>query len=122
MKTTNVSWDDFDKAMVRLVKKIKDKGIKPVGIFGIPRGGLFIAVRLSHLLGGIPITHIPTQPNIIVCDEIVDCGKTMAFFIRNNPDAVTACWHLREGSICMPDLYAEKVKHKKWINYPWERK
>ena len=44
----NFSWKSFDSAVKLAVSKYKDQ--KFVGVYGIPRGGLCLAVALSHHL------------------------------------------------------------------------
>ena len=125
MKKEKVSWEDFDKASESLAKKIihyeGETGNNFIGIYAIPRGGYCLGVKLSHLLG-IPLTHIFYQEKILIVDEICDNGKTLYFHMKNNYDSVkSVVWHLRSGSIVKPDFFAEKIAHKKWISYPWER-
>ena len=49
-KITNYTWNDFDKDIDILVKKIKDSKVNFNIICGIIRGGLPIATALSHKL------------------------------------------------------------------------
>jgi len=120
-----MTWEDFDKASEVLAKMItrweKDHKHDFKGIYCIPRGGYCLGVKLSHITG-IPLSHIHYQPDILIVDEICDKGKTLYFHMKHNfPTVKSAVWHLRSGSIYKPDFVAEKISHKKFIVYPWER-
>ena len=43
-----LSWQQFDDAVARLAERFEDESIH--GIYGIPRGGLCLAVALSHAM------------------------------------------------------------------------
>jgi len=90
-------------------------GFKPTSIFGIPRGGLIIAVKLSHLLG-VPLTLI--QPlkdnNCLVVDDVADTGATLEKFKNYK----TATLHYKPWSSVKPTYYVEETTD--WIIYPWE--
>lgn len=69
----NFSWFDFDKGIEYAYSKYKNK--KFIGVYGIPRGGLCLAVKLSHYLK-IPLLDLP-QDNCLIVDDIYDSGKTL---------------------------------------------
>ena len=70
-----LTWDDIDKSVDKLCDKV-DKDV--TGVFGIPRGGLIIAVMVSHKL------NIPYHEELrnlygskfLLVDDIADTGKT----------------------------------------------
>ena len=45
---TELSWIDFDELYSKLINNIYNSGFQPNFIIGIPRGGLPLAVCLSH--------------------------------------------------------------------------
>ncbi|MCK9544831.1 MAG: hypothetical protein M0R03_22690, partial [Novosphingobium sp.] len=64
---------DFDDACYRLASDIKLRGIKYQAIYGVPRGGVAIAIRLSSLLD-LPIVDeysTTSKEKILVVDDIV---------------------------------------------------
>ena len=67
------SWNRFDSAIKKAVSLYKGK--KFAGVYGIPRGGLCLAVTLSHFLD-IPLLDLP-QDNCLIVDDIYDSGKTL---------------------------------------------
>ena len=126
---------------------------QPTLVVGLARGGLIPAVRVSHLLN-LPFAalsysspkgmgdnvesgnttslvevlsywkHLECK-NVIIVDDIVDSGHTMAFvakmFAKNEWNVVTACLHLRETSVFTPTFAWQTItKDDPWIVYPWE--
>ena len=112
-----ISWEEFDNLCYELANKIQASGKKYKSLTGIARGGLIVAVRLSHILG------IPLVSNgELLVDDICDSGQTLKFRLRlkgngNNKD--TATLHFRDGAIIEPTHWVKK-KEDKWIVYPWE--
>ena len=43
-------WRQFEKDTKKIVKRIEKAGLNFKGVYGIPRGGLPLATKLSHLL------------------------------------------------------------------------
>ena len=54
-----LKWKDFDSCINVVSNKYRDKSLK--GVYGIPRGGLCIAVAISHALE-IPLLNKPIPP------------------------------------------------------------
>ena len=113
-----MTWARFDKATRRLADYIID--LKKRGdiksIYGIPRGGLVVAVRLSHMLD-LPMILNPLeiQPHTLVVDDIADSGKTLKKF----KGRVIATLYYNEKSAVIPNYWIFKKKHR-WIDFPWE--
>ncbi len=122
-----ISYEGYGLLMNQLVKKIKSskeyESIKYV--YGIIRGGLPIAVHLSHYLG-VPLfeqnlfsleTIFTINPsNILIVDDICDTGRTLEKY----KDFKTATLFYKERASVMPDFYVEVVE--KWQIFPWERR
>lgn len=105
----HISWKDIH-LMVELLYKTIPKTYN--SIYGIPRGGLILAVILSHL-SSKPITFVPRKDTLII-DDICDKGITLSKF--NN--YVTATLHYKSNQIMKPTYFIEETKD--WIVYPWE--
>ena len=88
----------------------------------MPRGGLPIAVSLSHRLH-LPLLmdyydrKIVTDKKILVVDDIADTGHTLKDF--ENKHNIIWTFHYHEQSIIEPDYWIHK-KDDDWIVYPWE--
>ena len=71
--TTYFTWSDFDKSVLHIANKCKSLELS--GIYGVPRGGLCLAVALSHKLK-IKLISEPTKHSLIV-DDVYETGITL---------------------------------------------
>ena len=116
-----VKWEDLDTFVNILVDDIKSKKLTFTGVYGLPRGGLVIAVLLSHKLN-IPLLLAPCN-NCIIVDDIADSGKSLCHFTENDTQfnkyyISTMFYHPR--SIVKPNFYLYE-KDDKWVIFPWEK-
>jgi hypoxanthine phosphoribosyltransferase len=119
--TLCISWERFEQLIRELASTIKDSNIHINGIYGIPRGGLIIAVRLSHLLN-IPLRPY-NLPNTLIVDDICDSGKTLHFHsVRNSFKYFYASLFKRHNSSFNPNFVGKILDHDSWIEFPWESK
>ena len=70
------TWSEFDKSVEYIANNCKN--LKLSGIYGVPRGGLCLAVALSHKLK-IKLISEPTKNSLIV-DDIYETGITLNTF------------------------------------------
>lgn len=97
---------EFEERVRNIAEKIKSNdNIKD--IFGIPRGGLIPAIRLSHLTG-LPITPNPKSDTTAIIDDCIDSGATKHSFSKF------------EHFYVLIDKKYEKIKE--WIIFWWENK
>jgi len=119
-----ISWEQYQHAIDKLVWYYKKSTRIPEcgAVYGLPRGGLPIAVSLSHKLG-LPLLmnyydrKIVTEKNILVVDDIADTGNTLKDF--DNEHNILFTIHYHSQSITKPDFWMWDKKDK-WIVYPWE--
>jgi uncharacterized protein len=117
MKKKNITWNVFETMLNELARKIKKSNIKFDGVYGIPRGGLPIAVCLSHKLD-IPLLVKPTK-NALIVDDISDNGNNLNSFKNNN----IATLFVTDWTITKPKFWVKKKLNKEeWIIFPWEKK
>ncbi len=129
VKTIIFTWKDFQEAVEVIVNglrkvdrerrgySIEELGLSFKsfdGIYGIPRGGLVLAVCLSHRLD-LPLRDSVNDRTIVV-DDIADTGETL-FPYRDN---LIATIHWVEGSKVKPKVYALEKTRGEWVRYPWE--
>jgi len=108
-----ISWEDVDVAITEIAIWLQTRShIK--NIYGIPRGGLVLAVMLSHATN-LPLTFKPNRYETLIVDDIADTGKTLAPY----KDFTIVTLHYHKQSVVIPDL-GLKEKKKAWIVYPWE--
>ena len=107
------TWQEFDKSVEYIANKCKN--LEFAGIYGIPRGGLCLAVALSHKLK-VKLISEPINNSLIV-DDVYETGFTLnplrkvegaMFFVLVSKKEPT-WWN------------AVNISQKKeWIIFPWE--
>jgi hypoxanthine phosphoribosyltransferase len=118
------SWEDYDYAIKCIVEYYESQNLDCGAVYGLPRGGLPIAVSLSHRLN-LPLLmnyydrKIVTDKKILVVDDIADTGETLKGFDTNKN--IICTFHHTEESIVLPE-FSVFNKNDKWIVYPWETK
>ena len=115
-----VSWEDIDKYLDGVVEDVKKRGLKPSGVYGVPRGGLIFATMLSYKMD-IPLL-LNAAKDCIIIDDIADSGRTLIHFTKNDTQfhkfyITTMYYH--ERSMVKPDYYMFEKKDN-WIVYPYE--
>lgn len=115
-----VTWDEVEDYIDHVVEYINMNKLNISGIYGIPRGGLILAVLLSHRLNK-PLLLAPTD-NCIIIDDIADSGRTLLHYTYNdtqfNKYFITTIYY-HERSLVKPDFHLYN-KEDKWIVFPWE--
>jgi hypoxanthine phosphoribosyltransferase len=111
------SWTDFDLAVAKLLARIDRKA---EWIYGVPRGGLALAVALSHAMD-IPLIMQPTNGMILV-DDIADSGKTIRYFRDRFAISQVVTWFHRIGCPEPVDYAAETIDIGLWVVFPWEQR
>ena len=108
-----LSWPDFDQAVELIAQSVGDRRLN--GIHGIPRGGLVLAVALSHRLE-LPLLPEP-QPGCLVVDDVYETGRTLAPY-RQLAEAELVVWI----SKAEPQWWraVELSPKAEWIVFPWE--
>jgi hypoxanthine phosphoribosyltransferase len=122
-----LTYADLENAVAALGRPlaaylVKDSGLKWV-ITGEPRGGLPLAVALSHKLGVDFLSQegIPEQYSVLWIDDILDSGRTLeAARLRysHHSRLVLAVWVTKKPNEPVHSVLA--VDPKTWIVFPWE--
>jgi len=121
-KKKQITYSEYEKIIEVLIKKTKKVFEKELnskkinGVYGLPRGGLPIAVQFSHHLE-LPLFITPKEGCLIV-DDISDSGKALKEFSGKYPIVTIFC---KEKSITIPNVYYKLVTEKDWIVFPWEK-
>ena len=107
------TWSEFDKSVEYIANKCKF--LEFSGIYGVPRGGLCLAVALSHKLK-INLISEPKKNSLIV-DDIYETGLTLTTF----KDIEGAMFFVLFSKI-EPTWWNTVFISKKsqWIVFPWE--
>lgn len=124
-----LTWDAFDEAVQAATAEFKNSAWVTdgncSGIYGIPRGGLILAVALSHHLE-LPLLLQP-QKRCIIVDDVIETGVTFHNLLDHcnkemgisDNDLAAWCWISKN-----PEL--GKAGHHKyvdpdvWVVLPWE--
>ena len=115
-----MSWNRFETSIRQLARKIKISEVKISTIYGNPRGGLIIAVRLSHLLNVPLITDVQKADfDTLFVDDIVDTGSQMKEYAQTFK--VASLW-LNPHASFVPDFFMLIKPYDSWIVFPWEKK
>ena len=111
--TRYFSWSEFDKSVEEIADKCRFKEFS--GIYGVPRGGLCLAVALSHKLK-IKLISKPKKYSLIV-DDVYETGLTLTTF----KDIEGAEFFVLFSKI-KPTWWNTVFISKKsqWIVFPWE--
>ena len=122
-----ISWEIFGQMTETLMDDINNSGKEFDGVFGIPRGGLAIALVATQRLGGkrgLPMLLNVTSDSLIV-DDISDEGGTLLRYTskyeHRDKGPKSACLFSSDWTTAVPDWYIDKKTDKgQWIVYPWE--
>ena len=107
------TWTEFDKSVEHIASKCNF--LEFSGIYGVPRGGLCLAVALSHKLK-INLISKPIKNSLIV-DDVYETGITL----NNFKDIEGAKFFVLFSKI-KPTWWNSVFISKKneWIVFPWE--
>ena len=109
-----LSWLDFDLAVLSLVEQLSSAAFK--GVYGVPRGGLCLAVALSHALEQ-PLLAEP-QPDALIVDDIYETGRTLQALRLQFPRALFVVWVSKSPPVWWHA--AVVVNSPDWMLFPWE--
>jgi hypoxanthine phosphoribosyltransferase len=119
------TWGQFDLAVVDLAKFIMTRPHwERRWIWGVPRGGLPLAVALSHKTG-IPLI-LEMREGAVIADDIYDSGQTIQGLWGKFPGSSVVCWlHRLDLATAFAQLPSNYKSHaligpKIWAIFPWE--
>lgn len=122
-----ITYEQYSSLIGNLVKQIKDYQSRENSIkylCGIPRGGLPIAVHLSHYLDIPMVEQLENwdcdfnEKELLIVDDIADTGIT---FGRLKKKFLTATLFYKPRSAIIPNFYVQKVPNNLWVVFPWEK-
>ena len=117
MNKIYLSWIEFGLMIKDLTNRIKKSRFKFDGVYGIPRGGIILAICLSHSLK-LPLLLDNRTPETLIVDDISDTGETLKFYKDSKK---TACLYKTLWTKVVPDWNCEmKLNKNDWIVFPWE--
>ena len=120
------NWDNFDNDIGEIKTKFKEDNYQPKAVFGIPKGGLPLAVKISNLFD-IPLfvdlieanKKFENKKDILIVDDISDSGKTFKK-IKYREYYTTLAIFIRYNTSYVPNYYLRKIDDDSWIVFGWE--
>ena len=131
----------------RLARQIQADHFYPDVVIAIARGGFVPArllcdyldiynltcIRIAHYTGtdstgqarlSIPLNIDIRGMSVLLVDDVDDTGDTLQLALTHlhsfSPAVIrVAVLHHKTVASVVPDYYAEKVTHWRWITYPW---
>ena len=107
------TWSEFDKSVEYIAKECKF--LEFSGIYGVPRGGLCLAVALSHKLK-INLISEPIKNSLIV-DDVYETGITLNTFRDIEGAMFFVLFSKTKPKWWNTVIISEKSE---WIVFPWE--
>src|SRR3990167_4454373 len=97
------TWEQFNKAVKLLADNLKPVSKFAKNIYGLPRGGLILAVALSHQLD-LPLLFDKKKINkeTIIVDDISDSGQTLTKLLKGKEYLRTVTLITKSKSIFQP--------------------
>lgn len=125
IKYYNYKWEEFNIDCLDIVKKIKKNKWDIKYVYGPPRGGCCLAVKLSHMLGAkyLPTLskHVHIESQTLVCEDVSDTGKTLTKLFNTKRKYKSVTLFIKPQTNFIPDIYCREVENNIWITYPWEK-
>lgn len=152
MEKRFVDYTQYHALIDRVLANIQQTDFHPDVVLGVARGGLMLADGLSRGLK-IPMAVLvassyreeagtrqgqlrisssvaslgPLQGRVLVADDLVDSGRTLASLIQHlrvaHPGITdvrsAVIWH-KHSATFQPDFFAETLDHDLWIVQPFE--
>ena len=113
--TRYFTWSEFDKSVNYIAEQCKFWKLS--GIYGVPRGGLCLAVALSHKLN-VQIIERPLKNSLIV-DDVFETGLTLNNF-KNIEGANFFVLFSKKEPIWWNTVNLSQKQE--WVVFPWENK
>ncbi len=136
-----LSWAGVEALAQRVA--LAAKAFQPTAILAITRGGLVPATMIGHHLNlrrieticassygeshqqeglslGTPPTFAATD-RVLIVDDLIDTGHTLAAVAALYPDAKTAVL-LNKHRTQTADFTGERARADAWVVFPWEPK
>ena len=113
--TRYFTWNEFDKSVSFISTQCKSFNLS--GIYGVPRGGLCLAVALSHKLN-IKVFEKPIKNSLIV-DDVFETGITLDKFKKIEGVKFFVLFSKKEPIWWNTVNLSTK---EEWIVFPWENK
>lgn len=118
-----ITWERVEDFIDEVVALFQEGEV--TGVYGLPRGGLVLAVMISHRLD-IPLLTAPADGCIIV-DDICDSGESLLHYYKQTSLEPKSSYNIvtmfyKENNLGVSPNYHWGYKKDNWIVFPWEGK
>jgi len=116
------TWKEFNEDIKNTVKTLLTDEFKHINkVYGIPKGGLIIAVALANHIPKLIYVHSlnDIDENTLIVDDISDSGETL-LRIPNIRKYKTMCLFCKEKTRYQPTFWWNCCIHNEWVCFPWE--
>lgn len=110
---------EFKEDVYTLTGLIKPKSKNISSVYGIPRGGIPLALELSRLLEIPIVDESSITKTTLIVDDLVDSGLTLKPWMENKH--ITATIHVKDCSEIKPNFFVDLKPAGQWIEYWWEK-
>lgn len=112
----HVTWQEVEQQADRIADNWRSRGIGSV--YGIPQGGVPLAVMVAHRLG-VPLIQEPALGMFtLIVDDLIDSGRTMRRYFDANHRYIDAGFRKPHS----PKHLAPQARTiDDWIAFPWEK-
>lgn len=107
----NYTWNDVTQFIDTLILDMKDVSC----IYGVPRGGLILALILSYH-SGLPIVSHPCPGCLVVEDACTTGASLLPYYKRYK----IACMYAKRDSPISIDYVYETDAKWKGVKFPWQ--
>ena len=108
-----LNWNEFNSCINSITNSCR--GNQFSGVYGFPRGGLCLAVALSHSMN---ITFLDElRPGCLVVDDVYETGKTMSK-VLDIPNTTTFVWYSKAKPKWWNSI--KRASPNDWLVFPWE--
>jgi len=143
-----VGWDEVQRLVLALARRLRADGFSPDIIVAIGRGGWVPGRLLSDYLDNPNLTDLKVEhyrgtekqavariryplrakvagQQVLVVDDVTDTGDSFAVALehirdRGDPSELrTLALHHKRVSPYVPDYFGKEVAEWRWIIYPW---
>lgn len=113
MQKVEVSWQQFTEMTDKVIDHLSKNAIQFDSVHGVPRGGVALAIALSHHFKVPCVKEV--GPGTLIVDDIADSGKTLERFKDHKLKVV-----LFKKKTCPAEVLFAAEETEAWIEFPWE--
>lgn len=146
-KQIDISWEEFEEACARVVRKIEENATPWEGVLAVTRGGLvpaaFIAralnidvietisvksyglenKRKSLIIHKYPSSHVLRTVGFrwLIVDDIADTGATLDLLSTMMINASAAAVFVKPTGKAYAHYHGVEIPQDVWVKFPWEK-